>query len=704
MRDFSIEIPRELIENSKVHNAAVTLESSKRNIVDKLQIPSDTYDKLATLVLGIMGRESNYGEPGFRGALGILGDEVNARVFDKNVSAGPFQLRKSSVPKDLLKQLTGNTEIKYNDLVNSSTSSQYALLTLYDIYKNIAPRYKTKYPNLSLEEITLAYYANPQGVINPDKAELRIPYAKTVLDNASKFKLNYNVDKMQIGGILNGVKLNNGLIIPNMYGNVKESPNRYMLRLYNSSRIKGIIGSYVDPQDVEMYQENKSMLLDWNNLEKENPNTFDNDYKKVINNLIRFYEKDHKDPTKVILGTGLKTTGDSKGVYGSTRPSEPFINVFPFQHTDRKDVSVPSTYVHEMSHQIFPSTLKNSLQSNKKTYFKETSKDEYSTISDSRMNYLADPTEKLARVNELRYNLDKLKIYDATKEDFTEDHYDAMIKSTDPKIQKLIFDLNQGSLEKTGNMVKPIPKEKRKENIIRLMNEVAINDNKSSESNGNFTRINKAYQGGGITKKKIPELDSYNTPIIAVQDETKRSPAADLIERMINLQAAKNKPTIGPDTKPVITESPSKASTIVTDVGTNILEGIKTFGGSVLANAGKDVYGEEIAKKVEKYSFGMLPYTRPEQYEANRNGNWQNRINSAADAASSVALGEVIGNTLPIVSKGVSNYVTPRLRNLAYRADNYILASLDKLIKPRINTPILNESNSIKSTANNLFG
>jgi len=38
----------------------------------------------------------------------------------------------------------------------------------------------------------------------------------------------------------------------------------------------------------------------------------------------------------------------------------------------------------------------------------------------------------LARINELRYYLDKAKIYDATKEEFTEKHYDAAVKLQDP--------------------------------------------------------------------------------------------------------------------------------------------------------------------------------------------------------------------------------------------------------------------------------
>jgi len=192
-RDMSIIIPEELQDNKSVQAVTRTLQASKKKIVNKIGISSDVYDKLALMALGIMGRESGFNAPGIRGTYGMLRDEVASRVFDKNVSAGAFQLRATSIPKEYLKQLKGKESVEYNELVNSSSASQYALITLYDIYKNIAPRYQEKYPDMSLEEITLAYYTNPQGVINPEKSELRKTYAKTALNIGKQFKLNYDV-------------------------------------------------------------------------------------------------------------------------------------------------------------------------------------------------------------------------------------------------------------------------------------------------------------------------------------------------------------------------------------------------------------------------------------------------------------------------------------------------------------------------------
>jgi len=191
-RNISIKLPENLQDNQSVKNVAKTLEASKLLMGDKIGISSDTYDKLALMILGIMGRESGFNNPGIRGTYGMVRDEIAGRVLGKNVSAGAFQLRESSIPKGYLKKLTGKDSVEYNDLMNSATASQYVVLSLYDIYKNIAPRYKEKYPDMSLEEITLAYYTNPQGVINPKKSELRKSYAKTALEMGKQFELEYN--------------------------------------------------------------------------------------------------------------------------------------------------------------------------------------------------------------------------------------------------------------------------------------------------------------------------------------------------------------------------------------------------------------------------------------------------------------------------------------------------------------------------------
>ena len=191
-RNIEIIPPNELSENINVTAAINTLQQEKPKFIDKLKVSSDTYDRLAVLALGIMGRESSYGEPGIRGTVGFLRDDLGA-AMGKNVSAGNYQLRATSVPKEMIKKVLGKSSLTYEDLTNTTISTQAVMTTLYDIYKNIAPRYKNKYPDMTLDEITLAYYTNPQGVINPEKSELRKTYAKTVKENASRFKINYDL-------------------------------------------------------------------------------------------------------------------------------------------------------------------------------------------------------------------------------------------------------------------------------------------------------------------------------------------------------------------------------------------------------------------------------------------------------------------------------------------------------------------------------
>ena len=158
--------------------------------MDRLNISSDTYDRLSLLALGIMGRESGYGNPGIRGMYGLIRDDVGA-LMGENVSAGNYQLRSTSVPKQMLNKIIGKNTLDYKDLKNNVISTQAVITVLYDIYKNIAPKYRDIYPDMSLDEITLAYYTNPQGFTNPKKSIIRRQYAKDVLDNIKNFNIKY---------------------------------------------------------------------------------------------------------------------------------------------------------------------------------------------------------------------------------------------------------------------------------------------------------------------------------------------------------------------------------------------------------------------------------------------------------------------------------------------------------------------------------
>ncbi len=48
---MTIQIPKELYGNKTLEAAVKSLESSKEVMMDRLNIPSDTYDRLAILTL-----------------------------------------------------------------------------------------------------------------------------------------------------------------------------------------------------------------------------------------------------------------------------------------------------------------------------------------------------------------------------------------------------------------------------------------------------------------------------------------------------------------------------------------------------------------------------------------------------------------------------------------------------------------------------
>jgi len=273
-----------------------------------------------------------------------------------------------------------------------------------------------------------------------------------------------------------------------MFGNPKESPWRYLVRLYNSPRIKKIVdterGDYY-LSEKKYYADNLKALEDWESLKKDMPDLFDDEYKQMLEKLNNHFKEDYRDPIDVILRTRLNMNVNEEdrtsSVLGWTNINKPEIRVFPYKHVSTKDHSLPATVVHELSHQIFPYTAEKAFDyGNKESYFKKSSLGLYEKTDNESINYYASPTEKLARINELRWVLDKRGLYDATKRDFTEQDYINMIKANDPEINRILEDLRTGSLKQLGDKAVTLPKEEERENIIRLMNELAQNKSNNS--------------------------------------------------------------------------------------------------------------------------------------------------------------------------------------------------------------------------------
>ena len=120
-----------------------------------------------------------------------------------------------------------------------------------------------------------------------------------------------------------------------------------------------------------------------------------------------------------------------------------------------------------------------------------------------------------------------------------------------------------------------------------------------------------------------------------------------------------NDTTKGVDPKHTNNEAP-KAATLLQDTGTQLLHGVQTLGGSVIGDAVNAV-SPSAAKWLDKNTWGMIPHTTQEQFEANRpstqrdrwnnsvanekpsSSTWENRTTDSANAVTSAVAGEVIG-------------------------------------------------------------
>ena len=107
---------------------------------------------------------------------------------------------------------------------------------------------------------------------------------------------------------------------------------------------------------------------------------------------------------------------------------------------------------------------------------------------------------------------------------------------------------------------------------------------------------------------------------------------------------------------------------ILQDLGTETLDALQTFGGSAIGNLVHTIGGKNAADVVEKYSAGMIPYTKPSQYAANSTGRWGNRLNNTANSLSMVLGGEVggaaVGKGVGYGVKKITPYIQKAFKNI----------------------------------------
>lgn len=289
--------------------------------------------------------------------------------------------------------------------------------------------------------------------------------------------------------------------LPDMFGDPSETPQRYLMRLYNSPRVKKIIQQERGESgrlDDQLYQDNIEMLRTWEENRKQFPDIYNDSYKETINNLIGYYKENNRDPIDVVLGTKveMKDNTNNPNILGwtSRNKKENIIHAFPYKHVNNSLATLPGTVVHELSHRIYPYTADKNFAQGNDSYLEKTTLGVSESTGDETIDYLSSGTEKLARINELRYILDKKGLYNAIKNNFTEKDYDRIKALNDPYIERLLDELRIGSVHKGNDKAKLFSKEEEKQNIIKLMNELAQNkENKQTMF---------AKKGGMINYKK----------------------------------------------------------------------------------------------------------------------------------------------------------------------------------------------------------
>ena len=212
------------IDSKSVDVYVKTYEKDKKQLLDDLNINTDTYDILAELSLGIMGQESGFGNPGMRGIYGGMRDMVGM-ALDKNVSVGPSQIRITSIPKQIRDKY--NIQ-KTKDLTNPRKSAIASIAILADIRKYIVPNLQKQYPDLSAEELTILAYQNPQQFREGNN--LNTQYLNNVKNKLEKIKSTPGnvISNFALGGQLNqfamGGEFDSGINMIDAGGTHEENP------------------------------------------------------------------------------------------------------------------------------------------------------------------------------------------------------------------------------------------------------------------------------------------------------------------------------------------------------------------------------------------------------------------------------------------------------------------------------------------------
>lgn len=189
-------------------------------------------------------------------------------------------------------------------------------------------------------------------------------------------------------------------------------------------------------------------------------------------------------------------------------------------------------------------------------------------------------------------------------------------------------------------------------------------------------KVTRNVMGGFSTKKTVPifpinpsetiKKDNLNivTPMVKPigvieemlqnKDKINFSPPSLPIEKKDNVMVsshplAKNYHYLVDSDSPISAKynqpKQNNIANVFDDVGTQLLNSVQTFGGSIIGDA-INMVSPSAADIVEKYTAGVIPHTSQQQFESNRGDNeyaWSNRISNTANAASTAIVGELFG-------------------------------------------------------------
>ena len=155
-------------------------------------------------------------------------------------------------------------------------------------------------------------------------------------------------------------------------------------------------------------------------------------------------------------------------------------------------------------------------------------------------------------------------------------------------------------------------------------------------------------------------------------------------------------------------------SNLASDIGTQTLHGLSSFGTSLIGDAVNAV-SPRYADALEKYSAGFIPHTTQEQYAANRSENpdkWRNRSTQAMGAVNNVMIGEMMGEIPSIINKTkglkevpkqLPDYMSLEAPKGNMYGQNQVLIQQSRLLNPKVKAKFFEHQAPVSGPKESMF-